>query len=283
MNNLLSLFLYPSNWNLPLNLLLLGLAAGYLGVTHPWRRRRPQSTPVRYPIFFLLSLLIYYFALGSPLNLIAHELFSIHMLQMSLLYIVLPPLLLLSFPAWMWRPLVRLSLVQRGLRFLTRPIFSLFLFNGLISLYHVPWIFDRIMASEALHIVSHLALLGSALVMWWPVTCPVPEMNRLSELRKMGYLIANVVLLTPVCALIIFANTPMFELAREPSELFPVLSPYDDQQLGGVIMKIIQEVVYIGAIGYIFFHWVRKERDKDRREADNLPEDSGIEPAPDSL
>jgi putative membrane protein len=52
---------------------------------------------------------------------------------------------------------------------------------------------------------------------------------------------------------------------------FAHLSPLDDQQLGGVIMKIIQEIVYGATLAYIFFRWYRRERkeddDMDRIEA----------------
>ncbi|MDQ1911515.1 cytochrome c oxidase assembly protein [Paenibacillus sp. GD4] len=34
----------------------------------------------------------------------------------------------------------------------------------------------------------------------------------------------------------------------------------NDQSFGGVIMKIVQEIVYGWALGYIFYRWYRRER-----------------------
>jgi putative membrane protein len=45
----------------------------------------------------------------------------------------------------------------------------------------------------------------------------------------------------------------------------------EDQQTGGVIMKIIQEIVYGTVIGYVFFRWARREREKEKNEAPALP------------
>lgn len=49
---------------------------------------------------------------------------------------------------------------------------------------------------------------------------------------------------------------------RKP-EMFNTLPPLEDQQLGAVLMKIIQEAVYGTYLAVIFFQWVRTEREKD--------------------
>ena len=47
--------------------------------------------------------------------------------------------------------------------------------------------------------------------MWWPIIAPIPELDRLSPLQKMTYLFADSILLTPACALIIFAGSLMYK------------------------------------------------------------------------
>jgi putative membrane protein len=96
--------------------------------------------------------------------------------------------------------------------------------------------------------------------MWWPIFCPLPEWNKLGELFKIGLIFGNGLLLTPVCALIIFANKTLYTSYMGVPQLFAILPPLDDQQLGGVIMKGVQELTYITVIGIIFFQWARKEK-----------------------
>jgi putative membrane protein len=262
------LFLLPANWDHLLNLLFLMTAIVYLLLTGPWKKIFPHAEFVsgKTKGLFLLALLIYYFALGSPLALIGHELFSMHMLQMSLFYFVLPPLLLLGIPAYMWRPLLQLPLLRAIGSFFTRPVFTLFFFNGIISLYHVPIVFDTIMRNHSLHYISHALLLFAAFCMWWPIACPVPEYDKVPSLHKLALIFGNGVLLTPACAMITFTDTILFKTYATMSPLIPVMSPLEDQQLGGVIMKIMQEIVYITAIGIVFLQWIRIERVKEGEE-----------------
>lgn len=268
----MQLFLYAANWNLQLNLLFIGLAVVYLLITGPYRHKFPGKDPVSVSqkLYFMFAIFIANLAISSPLDLLAHELFSMHMLQMSLLFIVLPPFLWLGIPDWMIRPVIELKGIRPVFRFLTGPIVILFLFNGAISLYHVPIIFDAIMESHFLHYVSHTILLILALCMWWPVVCPVPEWDKTKPLLKLVFIFANGFLLTPACALIMFGDHVLFETYRQMSQLAPILTPLNDQQLGGVIMKIVQELVYISAIGIVFKRWMREQKKEDERDLAEL-------------
>ncbi|WP_282936293.1 cytochrome c oxidase assembly protein [Paenibacillus sp. RC67] len=101
----------------------------------------------------------------------------------------------------------------------------------------------------------------------------------------MGYIFLNGILLTPACALIIFANDILYDTYSSRSHLLCLpfylvtverltltvswLTPLSDQQLGGVVMKIVQEVSYDFMLGYVFFQWYRKE--KAEAEDTNYP------------
>lgn len=266
-NEFFALFTYGGNWNIPLNLFFLFGAIVYLIFAGPLAHKFPEGKPVsaKQKSYFFIGWFIYYLSLGSPLSLLAHQLFSMHMLQMSLLYFVMPPFLLLGLPTWAFRPLLKFRWVRSIGSFLTKPLIILFLFNGSISIYHYPYIFDGIMGSMLNHYLSHALLLLLALCMWWPVVCPIPELDRVKPLHKIAFIFANGVLLIPACALIIFANEPLFASYEQLSGL-EILPPIQDQALGGVIMKITQEVVYITAIGFVLSKWVRMQRKKDEQE-----------------
>lgn len=245
-------------------------------------------------ISFITALVLLYTVKGSPIDLLGHLNFSIHMVQMSILYLVLPPLFIIGTPKWIFRKLFNSKPIERVFLFLTKPLFALILFNGLFSLYHFPFIFDYVKTNSIIHIVVTVLLFISAFIMWWPLVCPLSEYRKLSSLQKLAYIFADGVLLTPACALIIFADTPLFStysdsavLAKAlelciPSsmisnmdlsnqQMFSWLSPLNDQQLGGIIMKIMQEVVYGITLGYVFFQWVKEEKQKDQEEELSIP------------
>jgi putative membrane protein len=254
-------------WNPEMMILTILLAVLYFLFVGRFRYRFVDSKPVseRQKILFLAGLGVFYIAMGSPLNFIGHHyLFSAHMLQMALMYLVMPPLLLLGTPEWVFRKLfLQRTLYKKMFLFLTHPLVSIVLFNMLFSLYHLPTIFDALMANHALHTLFHTVLTFGAFLMWWPLTNLLPEYQRMSSLWRIAYIFGSGLLLTPVCALVIFASQPMYSTYMNAPQLLAMLPTLDDQQLGGVIMKAVQEISFITAMAFIFFNWARKEKEKD--------------------
>ncbi|MDO3680905.1 cytochrome c oxidase assembly protein [Paenibacillus ehimensis] len=271
-------------WGLEM-LLTVALAAVF------YMRYKGGTVSGRQTASFFVGLFLLYFALGGPLNLGGHFWFSIHMLQQSVMYLIVPPLLLRGMPEGFFRALSDNPWSRRVIRVFGNPIFAMFLFNGAFSFYHIPVIFDAAMSNYALHNALHLLLFFSAFALWWSVFSPAGAIYAMSELKKMGYIFLNGILLTPACALIIFAKAPMYETYTAGGQLLclpfyaipvepvafssPWLTPLSDQQLGGVIMKIMQEISYGCLLGLVFFQWYRREKDK----AEDLP-DPLLEPAP---
>lgn len=239
--------------------------------------------------YFLGALLLLYVVKGSPLDLLGHLNFSLHMVQMSLLYLAVPPLLILGTPQWLIRAIATSKGIGPLYRLFSRPILALFLFNGTFSMYHFPAVFDIVKTDVLLHGSMTAIIFIFALFMWIPLIAPLPEYDRIGDLQKMGYLFANGVLLTPACALIIFASDPLYATYSDQALLTqalalcvpgPLLTGIDlsslslfsfttilkDQQLGGVIMKIVQEIIYGITLGYVFSRWVRNERKRGDEE-----------------
>ncbi|MBN2910477.1 cytochrome c oxidase assembly protein [Polycladomyces sp. WAk] len=254
------------HWEAILIVLLLGI--GYAWYTGPRQKRLGTTSPVpiHQKVWFYTGLVLIYVAHGSPLADWGHISFSVHMLQQSIMFLMMPPAILLGMPPDAARAIVKR--IPKGLfAILTQPLSSILLFNLLFSLYHVPVIFDTLMSQSWYHVISHTLLILTAFMMWWPVVCPVPELDKLSELKKIAYIFANGILLTPACALIIFARELLYA-SYGHVQVFGFLPPIDDQQFGGVIMKIIQEIVYGMALGITFFRWVKKERAKSDEQTD---------------
>ncbi|WP_281890263.1 cytochrome c oxidase assembly protein [Paenibacillus sp. YYML68] len=256
-------------WNPGLFLLLLLVGIIYHYAVNRWRPRFTDSepVPVKLQIYFWLGLACWYIAEGSPLSYYGHHYyFSMHMLQQSILYLVMPPLLLMGVPGWLLRPALQGQFAKRIMKFITNPLLAMAMFNFIFSVYHIPFIMDSLMASPMLHELYKIIFLLAAFQLWFPVFAPLPEYNSISDLKKMAYIFVNGVLLTPACALIIFAKEPMYAMyAAVPAQLH-LLPMLDDQQLGGVIMKIVQEIVYGYALAYIFFRWYRRERKEEEEE-----------------
>jgi putative membrane protein len=217
-------------------------------------------------LFFILGLVCFYAGEGSPIAFYSHQLFSVHMLQMSILYFFMPPLLLLGIPIYLLREMLKIRAIHVFL--IPSTIVAAFLFNLLLSVYHLPLIFNYVMNHMILHVIYHVILLATSFQMWWPILAPVREYNRLAPLRRLGYIIVTGLILTPACMMIIGANTVLYPLYDHNPQISWLVGPLDDQQLGGTIMKLVQEIVFGVALAGIFFQWVNQARINDGVDVD---------------
>lgn len=290
----LEIFGFRALWSPYFFIILLLILFGYFFISVKLKDNFFSSQPLtkKQGTLFTIGILMLYIIKGSPLDLMGHLMFYVHMIQMAVLYLIIPQLIILGIPEWIWRSLIQLPIIRPIFHLLTKPIVALVLFNGIFSFYHVPAIFDIVKLNMWLHAGYTSLLFILALTMWWPVMNTLKEYQLLSGIKKVGYIFANGILLTPACALIIFSDHPMYHTFYDPKswaqalelcvpfatlsgldlngpEMFNSMSILHDQQLGGVIMKIIQEIVYGVALGRIFFEWYAKEQKVDVIDAEH--------------
>lgn len=286
----LELFGFRALWSPYYFVVILIVTILYFLIINIWRNKFPDSGKVSKgkQIFFVIGMLLLYTAQGSPIDLFSHLMFTAHMVQMAILYLVVPPLLLLGIPDWLLRKIISFPFIKQLIKNLSRPLVALVLFNGIFSIYHLPAIFDIVKTDVWLHAIYTGILFFLAMMMWWPIFTPMIEMQKMSPLRKIAYIFANGAIITPACALIIFADTSMYATYSDPKiwlnalqlcvprdmistfsgigpEMYNMLPTLEDQQLGGIVMKILQEIIYGSVLGYIFVQWMRQERIQDEK------------------
>ncbi|MCY9696154.1 cytochrome c oxidase assembly protein [Paenibacillus alginolyticus] len=264
MSSTISIF---DGWELDTWIIVICVIVSYLLVTGRYYAHFKEGIRVSFKqqFYFIAGVMTFGFALGSPISMLAHHMFSAHMLQQSLLYFVVPPLIWLGIPTWLFRAMFSEKIRKSVLPLFTNALVSVIVFNSFLSFYHFPIIYDFIMSGElpVVMYVTHVLLFLSAMLMWFAVTCPEPDLDRLNHLKKIGYIVLNGLLLYPACALIIFADELIYRTTKESHQIFEFLTPVADQQFGGIIMKIVQEGAFAVAIGAIIFSWYRIERSEE--------------------
>lgn len=226
----------------------------------------PESWKAR-SVWFLMGVAALWIGADYPIHELSEGyLFSIHMVQHTLFSLIAPPLLLLGMPAALLRRILRPEPVLRVVRFLTRPLVALLLFNGVVLVTHWPALVDASLRSEPLHFFVHLVLFSSAVLMWWPVVDPLPELKRLSEPGKMLYLFLQSILPTVPASFITFAESPVYRFYETAPRLWGI-DVLTDQQMAGLIMKIGGGLLLWFCIATIYFRWNAKE---ERGKGDEL-------------
>jgi cytochrome c oxidase assembly factor CtaG len=233
-------------WNTPLLMSLTGIAVLYvLAVT----RLTDIKMHHKQPLLFFFSLSLLYVTIGSPLSAISHLSFSLHMIQMSILYFIVPPIFLLGIPSHLFQ--WKISMVNKISKWIITPKISLIVFAILFLMYHLPAVLNVFSQNPFVHNGYIYVLLILSFSMWWPIVSPDLK-KRLSEGRKKRYVFLSGVLLMPSCLLFVFsalidgANNPFLTQLTShlclPSQsislniLPPPFNTNYDQAMAGFIM-----------------------------------------------
>ena len=217
---------------------------------------------------FVGALVVLFFALNGPLhNLSDDYLFSAHMAQHLVLTLLFPPLLLYGTPAWVARRLLRPAWVRRVAAAVTRPLVAAALFTAPMALWHLPVFYEAALRHHPLHIVQHLVFLATAVLMWWPVLSPVPEVPRLHYAGQLLYLFLLGIPMSVVGALITLADQVLYPFYAAAPRVFG-LPPLADQQIGGLMMWVPGGLVFWLAMTVVWFRWSASEPEE---EAEAIP------------
>ena len=207
--------------------------------------------------YYLAAVAFLWLASDWPVHDIAEQhLYSVHMVQHLLITFVVPPLLLLATPEWLARRVV--DPARPVARRLLRPIVVGVVFNVVVAITHLPWVVNTSAGNGIFHYTAHLLLFVTAIAMWLPVCGPFPEL-RLQPLAKMFYLFAMSVLPTVPAGFLTFAQSTLYEAYDTPLRLWGV-TVANDQQMAGLIMKIVGGLYLWTIIAGIFFHWSARQR-----------------------
>jgi putative membrane protein len=264
------LFLHPNvdlsqsgftvHWSTVIGLAALGALWLWRAAVH--RRRDPaeRPTPLQYATF-AAGLLVLFLALNGPIHDISdYYLFTGHMVQHLVLTIATPPLLLLGTPGWMLRPALGVPAVAAVARFVSTPRAAFTIFNLVLAAWHLPPLYNSAMFYHEVHILQHLMFLVGAVLMWWPLLSPLPELPRLSYPGQMLYSFLMTLPMTVISIFIVYSDHVLYPAYASAPRLWG-LSPLEDQRLGGLIMWIPGGLFFYLLTSVIFFKWTSSARD----------------------
>jgi putative membrane protein len=216
----------------------------------------------RQAVAFNGALAVILFALNGPVDALADDrLFAAHMVQHLLLALVMPPLLFLGIPAWMLHPLLQHRMVMRCAKFLTHPLVAFVLYNGFLAAIHTPPVFEQMVRYEGIHIATHLLLMITGTIMWWPLLSPLPELPRLTYPAQTLYLFLLLIPMAAISAPITLASDIIYPWYLEGPHPWG-LTPLADQMLGGLLMWVGAGLYFMGIFSLMFFRWAQQE-DRD--------------------
>jgi putative membrane protein len=255
------------NWGLHLDVifLCLFLEAGYLLAVETLRPRVPDVGRVKttQKLYFTLGVAAVFLSAGSPLEYLAeHHLLSAHMVQHVALTLIAAPLLLAGIPGWLWEKFLDDYGLWPAARFLTNPLVAFSAFNASLLLLHLPPSIELQVEQWWFHLLAHVLLVGSGMLMWWPILSQVQSLPRLAYPLQMTYLFLQSLLPAVMGSFITFADGTVYDV-YDGTQIWG-MTAVEDQQFGGGLMKLSGSIILWIFIGVAFFKWWEQEQAEEK-------------------
>src|SRR5699024_8040349 len=140
------------------------------------------------------------------------------------------------------------------------PWLTLFMFNGLLSIFLIPSVHSYLIAHPVLLALSQIVLFINATFMWWVIINPLPEMSRLTYILRAAYICFASALLNPICFFYsVIQKTLSSTYQAVIAAIIPGSTAIYEQQLAGATLKVFQLASYIVASLFIITVWLQKD------------------------
>lgn len=235
------------SWNFPLLFFLISLSIFYSFICMLLRKK---TIPPIQPILFFTGIILLFTLVGSPLLSISYLSFSLHMIQMSIIFFIVPPLLLLGIPKVEMNSNRFTKMIHT---LYLRPLYALIAFAILFLLYHFPIIFTFLSQDSFWQKTYLLVLFILAIFMWAPIATNWRKKDTMNQqkFKKLSSL-----LIMPACVFFMISalmqnmnNSYMSDIAAVicfPADYFQILpSPFNtkyDQMASGIFMISIHKL-----------------------------------------
>lgn len=237
----------------------------YAILAGPLRDRLAPGEP--YPrtkaVWFYSALVVFYLAVGSPLDQIGERfLFSAHMVQHQLLTYPAAVMFLLGLPAWMIDPVLGRRGLRGVVRFATNPVVCGLVYSIVVGVWHAPSLYDWALRDKVVHVIEHLMFFGAALFYWWPQLSPSRVAPPASYATQMLYQLGVIIAMTPLFAYVTFSTDILYPTYEYAPRLFADFTAGNDQLLSGTMMKLGSLMIGVLAIGVSFHRWYRASENR---------------------
>jgi len=219
------------------------------------------------------------FAIDTPLETLARQLFWAHMTQHLLLIMVAAPLLVLGAP-WLqiWRglplslrrPLARtavkhpaMAVPRRVFARLSAPVGAFVLSTANLWAWHWPAAYDLTLRNHAVHHLGHALFIGFGILFWAQVIDQHPFHARLTQLQRVVYVFLATIQAWALAVVLAYATAPYYAYAALPARPGGI-SALTDQQFGAGIMWVPGSITYSIVLLTCLYLWFRDEDARGR-------------------
>jgi cytochrome c oxidase assembly factor CtaG len=248
----------PSPWTVPFDPLLASgvLGVGVVAAASARLARAGERRGFWHRNGGWMATLLLAAAWISPLQTVAsHYLLTAHLLQITLVMGVIPPLLLLGLPdRW---PLHVPSTLLRVLRAMVHPVTGMIVINLAFFGWHLTGAYDASLRSPELYSLQQLSLLVASILFWWAIVVPLGGRRVLSRWATLGYIFVATIPQTFGGITVALARHALYPTYQLAPRLFG-LGPMTDQQIAGACIALVSKIALFTAFAVVFMRMLNE-------------------------
>ena len=224
--------------------------------------------------FFLAGLTVLAIAFVSPIDRLADELLTFHMIQHLLIMDVAAVFCVLGLTGPIMQPLLALR-GFRWVRHLGNPLYALAIWTVLLYSWHIPALYEAAtFDSDLVHGVQHIAFFTAGFAFWMSLLGPLPKPSWFGGAASAGF-VAGVRLIGAVLANVLMWSGTVIYGRYAAGEASHGVSGLADQGTAGVVMMAESTVITLTVLTWLILRWARQ--DTERQELIDLATERGYE------
>ena len=257
---------------------LPSLSLGVVAVAYFLRILRLSAAGRPVPLwrqgFFLAGLAVLAIALVSPIDRLAEELLTFHMIQHLLILDVAALLFVLGLTGPVMQPLLAMR-GFRWMRHLANPIVALAIWTVLLYTWHIPALYEgATFDSDLVHGLQHICFFTAGLAFWMSLLGPLPKPSWFGGAASAGF-VAGARLIGAVLANVLMWSGSVLYGRYASGEAEHDISGLTDQGTAGIVMMAESTVISIVVLTWLVLRWARQ--DTERQELIDLAAARGVE------
>lgn len=244
------LIVLPSMWTVPFDPLLLAGVAVTGALVAASARRTPRERGRWRRAVGWIALVLLAAAWVSPLQTLAsHYLLTAHLLQITLVMGVIPPLVLLALPDRSILAVPRR--LRRAAHVLVHPVTAIAAINVVFFAWHAGPAYEASLRVPELYAVQQLTLLLASVLFWWPIVVPLGDRRVLGRWATLGYILVATIPQTFGGITVALAKHPLYPTYQLAPRTLG-LGVMTDQQIAGACIALVSKLALFTAFAIIF-------------------------------
>jgi putative membrane protein len=223
-----------------------------------------RGTPVeRWRVWcFAGGLASLFFVLASPVDALGEQQFLfMHMVQHIVIGDLAPLLIVAGLTGPILRPMLALPVIGR-LRVLGHPLVALPLWAFNLYIWHLPFLYEAALHHDAVHALQHTLFFFCGVLFWAAVLEPLPGPSWFGSGAKLLYIVVAR-LIGMVLANVMLWSSSVFYSTYDHAARWGI-TPQSDQGIAGSTMMIVDSIVTICAIAWLFLKLANESELKQR-------------------